>query len=138
VITAVLDANVLLSGFVHEHGVPGQLLLAWIGRVYRLVISEAILVEVTRGFQKRYFQQRLTPERIANNLALLRRRALLAPITAQVEGVATHPEDDLVLAAAVSAQADYLVTGDDQLLKLGRYQGVQIVSPRTFLNALYS
>jgi uncharacterized protein len=138
VITAVLDANVLLSGFVHEHGVPGQLLLAWIGRVYRLVISEAILVEVTRGFQKRYFQQRLTPERISNNLALLRRRALLAPITAQVEGVATHPEDDLVLAAAVSAQADYLVTGDDQLLKLGRYQGVQIVSPRTFLNALYS
>jgi uncharacterized protein len=138
VITAVLDANVLLSGFVHEHGVPGQLLLAWIGLVYRLVISEAILVEVTRGFQKRYFQQRLTPERISNNLALLRRRALLAPITAQVEGVATHPEDDLVLAAAVSAQADYLVTGDDQLLKLGRYQGVQIVSPRTFLNALYS
>ena len=53
-------------------------------------------------------------------------------ITVEVSGVATHPEDDLVLAAAVSAGADYLVTGDKQLLKLGRYQGATILSPRDF------
>jgi predicted nucleic acid-binding protein len=58
------------------------------------------------------------------------------PITADVLGVATHPEDDLILATAVSAQADYLVTGDRHLLALGMFHGVQIVSPREFLTIL--
>ncbi len=50
--------------------------------------------------------------------------------------MATHPEDDLVLATAVSAAADYLVTGDKQLQRLGGYHGVAIVSPRDFLALL--
>jgi hypothetical protein len=41
-----------------------------------------------------------------------------------------------VLAAAVSADADYLVTGDRQLQRLGTYEGVRIVSPRDFLALL--
>jgi uncharacterized protein len=55
------------------------------------------------------------------------------PITVSVSGVATHPEDDLVLAAAVSAKVDYLVTGDANLRKVDRFQGVNILSPREFL-----
>ncbi len=58
------------------------------------------------------------------------------PITVTVQGVASHPEDDLILATAVSARADYLVTGDRQLLALGTFQGVQIVSPRDFVAIL--
>lgn len=50
--------------------------------------------------------------------------------------MATHPEDDLVLATAVSAQADYLITGDAMLRKLRTYEGVSIVSPREFLDVL--
>jgi hypothetical protein len=49
---------------------------------------------------------------------------------------ATHPEDDLVLAAAVSAAADYLVTGDRQIRRLGSYQGVTIISPSDSLALL--
>ena len=59
-------------------------------------------------------------------------------MTAEVHGVATHPEDDLILATAVSAKADYLVTGDKKLRELGSYQGVSIVSPREFLDILES
>ena len=58
------------------------------------------------------------------------------PITAHVAGAASHPEDDLVLATAVSAGAQYMVTGDAQLRKLGSYEGVTIVSPRRFLEIL--
>ena len=53
-----------------------------------------------------------------------------------VRGVATHPEDDYILATAVSGSADYLVTADAQLLKLGVFQDVQIVTPAAFLNIL--
>jgi predicted nucleic acid-binding protein len=55
-----------------------------------------------------------------------------------VQGVASHPEDGLVLATAVSAKADYLVTGDSQLQRLGQFEGEAIVPPRTFLDYLIS
>jgi len=60
----------------------------------------------------------------------------LVPITVEVRGVATHPEDDLVIATAVNAGADYLVTGDKELLAVGAYQSVTIRNPRAFLELL--
>jgi len=50
--------------------------------------------------------------------------------------MATHPEDDLILATAASARADYLVTGDRQLLALGTFEEIAIVTPRAFLDLL--
>jgi predicted nucleic acid-binding protein len=54
----------------------------------------------------------------------------------EVSGVATHPEDDLILATAVAANATYLVTGDRKLRAVGNFRGVTILSPREFLATL--
>jgi putative PIN family toxin of toxin-antitoxin system len=136
---AVLDANVLASGAVGlliVGSTPGQLLRLWLDDAFELIVSDQLRTEVSRTLQKPYFLSRLAPERIANFNALLQERATSTPLTVQVSGVATHPEDDLVLAAAASARADYLVTGDHQLQKLGSYRGVKIVSPAEFLEVL--
>jgi len=53
-----------------------------------------------------------------------------------MSGVATHPGDDQVLATAVSAQAEYLVTGDKNWQQVATYQGVRVISPRAFLDLL--
>ena len=53
-----------------------------------------------------------------------------------VAGVATHPEDDLVLATAASAAADFLGTRDRQLLKLVSFLGVRILHPVDLLALL--
>ncbi len=135
-ITAVFDTNVLASGLTIRGGVPDRLLRAWLSDQFELVVSEHILTELERTFHKPYFRARLTSRQIARNLALLRRRASIVTVTAVVQGVATQPEDDWVLAAAVSFQADYLVTGDKKLQQLGAYQGVAIMSPRAFLAIL--
>ncbi len=63
-------------------------------------------------------------------IELLEQKAEFASITINVGGVASHPEDDLVLAAAASARVDYLVTGDRMLLKLRTFEGVIILGPR--------
>ena len=55
---------------------------------------------------------------------------IVAP-TISASGLTTHPEDDVVLAGAITAQVDYLVTGDKQLQRIGAYQGVSILSPRS-------
>ena len=54
-------------------------------------------------------------------------------VTARVSGIATHPEDDVILATAESAQAHYLVTGERKLQRLGAYKEVKILSPSAFL-----
>jgi uncharacterized protein len=132
----VLDTNVLVSGFTHLGSVPAQLLLAWLAGRFELVLSAPIFDELAHTFEKPYFRERLSAQQIILNLDLLRRRGLFTSITAVVQDVATHPEDDLVLATAVSGTADYLVTGDRQLQALGTYEDVTILSPRAFLDLL--
>lgn len=53
-----------------------------------------------------------------------------------VRGVCRDPDDDLVLATAVAGEADCVVTGDDDLLALGAYRGIRILSPRQFWELL--
>jgi predicted nucleic acid-binding protein len=54
-------------------------------------------------------------------------------ITVEIQKVARHWQDDLVLSAAVSGNADYLVTGDAEFRRVGEYQGVKLRTPAEFL-----
>lgn len=137
-IHAVLDVNVLASGSLKAPTPPGLLLDLWQAGSFRLIVSEHILTNLQRTLAKTYFRRRLTAAETNAFLALLRQEAILAPITASVQGVAPDAEDDLVLATAMSGQADYLVTGDAAFLDLQTYRGVRIVSPRAFLGILAS
>ncbi len=134
--TAVLDTNVLASGFVRPEPPPGRLLAAWRAARFTLVVSEHILDELGRTFDEPYFRDHLTPEERADNLALLRAEAVVVPMTVTIRGVAAHSEDDLVLATAVSANADYLVTGDRALREVGTFRGLVILMPREFLDGV--
>ena len=57
-------------------------------------------------------------------------------MTILVSGIATHPEDDFIIATALSGNADFLVTGDRQLRQLDNVNGVGIVTPREFVTIL--
>jgi putative PIN family toxin of toxin-antitoxin system len=139
VIRAVLDTNVLASGFVEfatAERAPARLLRLWREQRFALVVSAEIQTELLRSFADPYFRRQLTLEQIHAAQLLLQEEAIWTPVTAPVSGVATHPEDDHIVAAAVTAQAEYLVTGDKKLQQLGAYQGIRVVSPRTFLDLL--
>lgn len=131
----VIDTNVLASAFICPGSTPNRLLTLWLGGAFTLAVSEHILAERQRTLGRPYFANQLTPGDVAANLRLIR-QASLVELTAIVAGAATYPEDDLILATAVSAAADYLVTGDRQLLRLDEYKRVQNVSPRAFLDLL--
>jgi len=134
---ATVDANVLVVAPLNASSPPGLIRQAWQAGRFELIISEHILQEVARTHQKAYFRSRLSDADIADYEDLLRRHAAIVPITAMVQGVATHPEDDLVLATAVSGGADYLVTGDQRLrTKVPSYLGVDVVSPAEFVAIL--
>jgi putative PIN family toxin of toxin-antitoxin system len=136
VIVATFDANVLLSGFTSRQGTPAQLLLRWINRVFDMALSEYIINEVAYTFERPYFAARLTVSERAADIAVLRSLATIVVPELGVRGVSRDPKDDPVLGTAVAANAAYLVTGDADLLALGRYGVVAIVAPRPFLTLL--
>jgi putative PIN family toxin of toxin-antitoxin system len=135
-ITAVLDTNVLVPGFAKKSGPPSALVDLWLAQRFKLIISEIILAELDHAWSKPYWAMRFSPEDIRETTTFLRIAAEVTSLSLAVKGVATHPADDLILATAVSANADYLVTGDKPLLAIGYYEGIPILSPREFLTIL--
>ena len=137
-IVAVLDTNTIVSATLVGVGHSGQIVAAARAGHFQWVTSAPIIAEVVRTLLHRRIQRkyRVTPDDVERIRELLEADVVGTAITVTVEGVATHPEDDLILATAVSARADYLVTGDRHLQKLNRFRGVEIVSPRTFVDIL--
>lgn len=136
-IRAVLDANTIVSGMARfdvGSSPPVLILREWMSGRVTLLISDWLLDEVTRTLAKPYFQSQVAVDVYDLITELLRTTAIRVPIGTPRIGIASHPEDDFVLATAVSAQADYLVTGDKQLRRLGQLENVVIVSPRDFFD----
>jgi uncharacterized protein len=132
----VLDTNILASGAISAHGTLARIVDEWRSSQFRVIVSVPILDELSRTLQKPYFRRYLTEKQSSRFLHLVQKRATVSPITVPVHNIATHQEDDVILATAVSAKADYLVTGDSKLQHVGLYRGVTILSPRRFLETL--
>ncbi len=140
-IKALFDKNVLVSGFAsfkHPTRAPAQLLHLWQADFFELCISEHIITEGKKTLDINYFKRRLKSKDVDEAVALLSEECTFISITTPVRGVATHPEDDLVISAAVSGKVDYLVTGDQPLLrKVGdSYRGITFTTPNDFLKIL--
>lgn len=134
------DTNLLVSGIERLRGRPeaatARFIRAWMADRFTLVLSDHLLAEIERTWDKRYFAERLRGDDRVAFRQLIRRRAVITPITVAVSGVATHPEDDLVLATALSGNASFVVTGDYKLLGLKVYEGLALVSVHAFLDIL--
>ena len=134
----VLGTNVYVSGVILSRGTPFEVLEAWRHQRFILVTSQAIIAEIERALRyprirQRYAVTRQDVERLA---ASLRADALLVPGDVEVSGVCADPDDDRFLACALEVQADCIVTGDPHRSSLGRYHGVEIMTPREFLDRL--
>src|SRR5687767_11971816 len=124
----VLDTNILASGAISATGTLRTIVDAWRSGQFTVIVSVPILGELSATLQKPYFRRYLTAKQSSRFLQLLQRRATVSPITVSVHNIATHQEDDVILATSVSAKADYLVTDDIKLQHLGMYRGIVIGS----------
>ena len=131
-----LDANVLAPGFTSHGSASARLIDLWRAGAFTLVLSDHMLQELTRTLSDPYFATRLPREDAMAILTLLSTTAIVTELTVAVRGVATHPEDDAVIATALSGQASILCTRDRQLLKIRSYQTVAILSPGELVDRL--
>ena len=121
-IVATLDTNVIaagIAGYRKAESTPGAILRAFIAEAFDLILSRHILDELERTMMTPYFRRIPIPDQYDEILDYFDDQASYVSVTITVQGIATHAEDDLVLATAVSGNADYLVTGDKGLLSVG-------------------
>jgi uncharacterized protein len=133
----VLDTNTALSGLIWQ-GVPGKIIDAALAGKVLLISSVPLLAELEGVLQRPKFQQAIQ-RRGVMVADLFDGYAALVGCVAPVElaePVCRDPDDDLVLAAAISGDADLIVSGDDDLLTLGNYRGIGILSARDALTML--
>ena len=128
--TIVFDTNVMVaalatSGLCHE-------LLHRAIRLRILASSEPLLTELEDTLREKFG---ISPPAAAF-LTALRASVLVVAPAPLPSPVCRDPADDVVLATALAAAADMVVTGDRDLLVLEAWRGIAIVTPRTLIETL--
>jgi putative PIN family toxin of toxin-antitoxin system len=138
VLRVVLDANVYVSAIIRPEGPPGRVVERFLrDSAFAIVLSPAIVEETLRALAypkvRKYIRRTVDPELWFEDIVLL---AELVAGDYATSGASTDPDDDKYLAAALEGRATLVVTGEPDLLALGEYEGIRIVSPRVFLGLL--
>lgn len=133
----IIDTNALLSGLLWQ-GTPHALLnLARNGTV-ELITNLDLLKEFSDVIQRPKFANILqrtsrTPARILAELRQLSEIVVTPPLPVPM---CRDPDDDAVLACAIAAKVDVIVSGDDDLLTMKQFQGIPILTPAEALQRL--
>jgi hypothetical protein len=124
----ILDTNILLSGLLSSLGAPAKLLDGWERKAFTLVACGEIITELRDVASRPFFRRRLrdsAAELLAADLrdfSLFYEQLLPGPL-------APDPKDSYLLALAEASRADFLVTGDKELLALKKHKSTRIISP---------
>ena len=132
----VLDTNVLVSAFISRKSIPAQVLSLFQEDGYTLLLSEAVLSELQRILHYPHLRQLYTyrDEQVAAFVRGIQVIALWIEPTETLSVVTEDETDNRFLELAVAGGARDVVTGDKKhLLKVRRYQAIDIVSPTEFL-----
>ncbi len=126
----VLDTNVVVAGLLWL-GPPRRLVDQAIERHFELFSSAALIDELTRTLGYPKFAQRMAQYDTNAAILVAQYQALTYLLTPThiPRVVPRDADDDQVIACAVAAQADLIVTGDRHLLELGGFRGISIVKP---------
>jgi putative PIN family toxin of toxin-antitoxin system len=136
----VLDTNVLILGILFKKGSEAKILRSAEEGHIVLCISLEILTEFVNVLSRPKF--RLTDKEIQAVTEYVLSFARIREPTSTAEVSVRDPEDLKFLECAKDARAHFLVTGDKDLLAVGRYGYTQILTPAKFLyltrNSSYS
>jgi uncharacterized protein len=136
-IRAVVDTNIVIRGLIKPHGTVGPILTRLAEVAYTLVYSEPILDELLSKLALPRIRDKygIDDDVIETTVALLALRGELVHPMRRVH-VCRDPKDNMFIEAALAGDAEYLVTGDEDLLVLNKFETMRMVTPRVFLATL--
>ena len=127
----VLDSNVIIAAFA-ARGLCNALFESCIGN-HDIILCEEILSEIADNLKRKIH----LPDDIIHQILLLLKSHATIVIPEKVEIKACRDKKDLmVLGSAVTGKAQYIITGDKDLLSVGKFKDIEIVDPRTFWDVM--
>jgi uncharacterized protein len=126
---AVFDTIVFIAAFV-TGGICAKILLRARRAQFQLIGSPYIFKEFEQVLIKKFSVAR-NEARDGSRLIAEATHGIVDPAETAT-GICRDPNDDAILACALEGEADYLVTGDADLLALKHFEKTQILSPRNF------
>lgn len=139
---AVIDTNLLISAIISSKGLPNKLMRTWENDQIILMISPNLLSELEDVAQRDKFKQyHLFKEQLAELVDNIKASAEVIPSMPD-EQLAIHsrdPKDDKLLSCAISADANCLITGDEDLLVLNGDPALgklKIITAKDFLDLI--
>ena len=130
----VLDSNIYVSALTLPGGNADGALSAALEGVYVVLLSEPIMGEPLGVLGRKFSRDKEELARVALFLGELAER--VSP-RKRIVVLADEP-DNRILECAVEGRADLIVTGDREILRIGSFEGIEIVSLRAFLTRLQS
>ncbi|MDE0225090.1 MAG: putative toxin-antitoxin system toxin component, PIN family [Gammaproteobacteria bacterium] len=132
----VLDTNVFVSGLMFPEGVPGQIVSAWSEAEFEVVSSREQLAEIARVLAYPKIRRILNwdDRRIERFVERLYLRTEVVELDVSGVDVPRDPDDAPMLNTLIAADADFLVTGDRDLLVLNRRYPIE--TPSEFIRRL--
>ena len=133
----VLDTNIVASGLLWD-GTPARIIDAAQEGAIEIYTSRILLAELTRILKRAKFTKVVTASGLGIEGLVLgyAELALLVEPVPIPPTIISDPDDDHVLACALSAQADLIVSGDKHLLDLGAFQNIEIIAAAQFMERL--
>lgn len=131
----VLDTNVLISGTIATQGFPSRIFDASLAKEVVLVVSGFILAEYFDVLKRPHIVKKYPKlaERARLFTEYLQTRAKKVDPVLVERVIPDDAKDDAILACAKEGKANYIVSGDEHLLKLREYRGIKILTPREFV-----
>ena len=93
---------------------------------FDLLISQQEIDELTLVLKRPKFQKYINAEQIETLISLILRRSIVIEVSSQI-ALSRDPKDDYLLALSIDGHADYLITGDKDLLVLEQFEQTIII-----------
>lgn len=131
----IVDANVWIAALLNP-GKPREIQEKLKENCYQLLFAEPLLRELTEVTSRPKFHQKIKPQRRDRLVRLIKDKATVIQLPSEIPAICRDPDDDMYLMCAKIAKADFIVTGDPDLLSLAEYEGVKIITAAKFLKIL--
>ena len=131
----VLDTNVFISGIFWTSTASAKIIDLWKQKKFTLVSSSEIIAELVATLST--FKIQLGKELILEWEKIITSNADIVVPKTKIRLVKDDPDDNKFFEAAIEGSADYVVSQDHHLLKIGVCEKIKVVTPSEFLQIVY-